>query len=215
MPSGIGTLSLPLGPSTSISLPTVIFTPLGSGMIFLPTRDIVTLLHLPKLAQNLAAHVFLAGRAAGHHAARRRQDIYAESAQHLGDFLPADIHAAPGPRDSLDPRDHRHVARRVFQIDADAALGALFGQLEVDDEALFLQDARNLHFELGGRHVHFGMARRLRVANARQHVGDGIGDCHVSTPGLLSYQLALMTPGTSPARASWRKQMRHKLNLRM
>jgi hypothetical protein len=33
--------------------------------------------------------------------------------------------------------------------------------------------------------------------------------------GSFPYQLALITPGTSPARASWRKQIRHKLNLRM
>src|ERR1700733_7635626 len=189
MPSGIGTLSLPLGPSTSSSLPMVILTPFGRGIIFLPTRDIVYLapFHcLPQLTENLSANAFLARRAARHHAARRGQNIDAEPAQHLGNFLAADIHAAPRPRDALDPRNHRHVARSVFQIDADAAFGALFSQLEVDDEALFLQDARDLHFEFGGRHIHFGMARRLRVANARQHVGDGIGYGHVSSPGLLS-----------------------------
>src|ERR1700733_147397 len=182
-------MSFPLGPSTNSSLPMVIFTPLGRGINFLPTRDIVYLTPFdrsPQLAQHFAADVFFSRRTAGHHAARRGQNIDAETAQHLGNFLAADIDAAPGPRNALDPRYHRHVAGRVFQIDADTALGAFVGQLEVDDEAFFLQDARDLHFELGGRHVHFGMARRLRVANARQHVGDGIGDGHVSSPGLLS-----------------------------
>src|SRR5258708_4771368 len=40
MPAGSGTVCLPLGPSTNSSLPTVIFTPLGSGIGFFPTRDI-------------------------------------------------------------------------------------------------------------------------------------------------------------------------------
>src|SRR5580692_8278225 len=107
MPAGIGTLSLPLGPSTRSSWPRVIFTPLGKGMIFLPTRDIVS--SLPKLAEHFSADAFLARRTAGHDAARRGQNIDAESAQHLGDFLASDIHAAAGPRNAFNARDHRHV----------------------------------------------------------------------------------------------------------
>src|ERR1700738_3105265 len=40
-PCGIGTVSLPLGPSTSNRSPIVTFTPLGSGIGFFPTLDIV------------------------------------------------------------------------------------------------------------------------------------------------------------------------------
>src|SRR5262245_41649710 len=40
MPGGTGTVCLPLGPSTSSSGPTVIFTPFGSGIGFFPTLDI-------------------------------------------------------------------------------------------------------------------------------------------------------------------------------
>src|SRR5579862_2963981 len=149
MPSGIGTCSLPLGPSTSISEPMLIFTPLGSGIGFLPTRDICSP-HLPQLAENLSTDAFLARGAAGHHAARRGQNIVAQPAQHLGDFLAADIPAASRTRYALDARDHGDVARRLLQINADAAFIALVCQLEVDDEALFLQDARDLHFEFGG-----------------------------------------------------------------
>src|SRR5271170_100653 len=113
MPSGIGTCSLPLGPSTSISEPMLILTPLGSGMGFFPTRDICSPL-LPQLAEDLSADAFLARARAGHHAARRSQNIDAEPAQHFGDFLATDIHAASGARDALDPGDHGHVAWRVL-----------------------------------------------------------------------------------------------------
>src|SRR5262249_25134066 len=49
-----------------------------------------------------------------------------------------------------------------------------------------------------------------RVSDPRQHIGDRIGH-HGRVP---LYQLALTTPGTSPLRARFRKQMRHILNLR-
>ena len=32
---------------------------------------------------------------------------------------------------------------------------------------------------------------------------------------VVAYQLLLITPGSSPSNANWRKQMRHSLNLRM
>ena len=39
MPAGIGTVSLPFGPSTCNCSPMLIFTPDGSGMGFLPILD--------------------------------------------------------------------------------------------------------------------------------------------------------------------------------
>jgi len=40
-PCGIGTTSLPFGPSTPSCSPIVTLTPAGSGMGFFPTRDIL------------------------------------------------------------------------------------------------------------------------------------------------------------------------------
>src|SRR5690242_5445700 len=114
----MGTLSLPLGPSTKSSAPRLIFTPLGNGIGFFPTLDMV-LNSLPQLAEHLSADAFFSRGAAGHHATRRGQNIDAEAAQDLRDFLAADVYAATGARHALDPRDHRHVARRVFEINAD------------------------------------------------------------------------------------------------
>src|SRR5579871_322578 len=184
MPSGTGTISLPFGPSTWSSLPMVTFTPFGSGIGFFPTRDIVS--SLPKLAQHFAADSFLAGRRTGHDAARRGENVDAEPAQHPWNLAASDVHAAPRSRYALDARNHRHIARRVLQINADAALGAVFGQFEIGNKSFFLQNPRDLHFHLGGRHVDFGMARHLRIANARQHIADGIGCIHASSPFLTS-----------------------------
>src|SRR5579872_1663513 len=120
MPSGSGTSSLPFGPSTFIVFPRAIFTPFGSGMGLFPTLDIIP--SLPKLAENLPAHMFFASRTARHHPARRGQDADSQPAQHFRDFPAAHINTAARPRNPLDARDHRHVARRVLQINADAFL---------------------------------------------------------------------------------------------
>src|SRR5579871_7018244 len=93
------------------------------------------MIKLPKLTQNLPAHMLLAGRLPGHHPARRGQDADPETAQHLGNFPASHINPASGTRYALDARDHRYVARRVFQINADALLRAVLGHLEVHDEA--------------------------------------------------------------------------------
>ena len=66
-------------------------------------------------------------------------------------------------------------------------LRAFFGHLEVDNVALFLEDARDFHLQLGRRHVHLRVARPDRVAHASQHVGDGIDvSCYCSSPQFLS-----------------------------
>src|SRR4051794_27841821 len=76
-PCGIGTLSLPFGPSTRSSSPTVIFTPEGTGKAFLPILDIAVNLRgrLPDLADQFTAHILLARDPARHKAARRRQHV--------------------------------------------------------------------------------------------------------------------------------------------
>src|SRR5581483_299213 len=148
MPSGSGTLSLPFGPVTSSCAPTWIFTPFGSGIGFFPIRDIDQNL-LPHATENLAAHVFLVGVAAGHHTARRGQNINSETSQHARDLGLADIDTAARPRDALDGGDDGRIVVAVLEINLDGLLGALFRDLEVGDVALFFEDARDLSFELG------------------------------------------------------------------
>ncbi len=80
---------------------------------------------------------------------------------------------------------------------------------DVGDEAFLLEDARDLALGARGRHDHLRVARPRRVADAREHVRDGVGDVH------RSYQLDFVTPGSSPTSARSRKQMRHRAKRRM
>src|SRR5689334_7200423 len=99
---------------------------------------------LPNLAKYLSAHTLFPRGLAGHDPARRGENINAEAPEHGRNRLTADIHAAAGTRDALQTRNHRHVPRGVLQVNADKALGALFGQLVVEDVAFFFQNERNL-----------------------------------------------------------------------
>src|SRR5450631_3903692 len=210
MPCGIGTVNLPFGPVTSSSSPTVIFTPLGSGIGFLPILDIVRL-SSPHPAENLSAQVLLVRVAARHHTPGSGQNVDSETTQDAGDVRLPDIHPAARTRNALDRRDHRRVVSAVLQIDLDGLLRAFFRHLEIGNVAFLFQNARYFRFQLGSRHVYRRMAGLDRVANASQHVGNWIA--RHSSP-TSSYQLALVTPGISPFRASLRKQRRQIPNLR-
>ena len=102
-------------------------------------------------------------------------------------------------------------------------LRTVFGQLEVDDVTLFLEDPRNFHLQLGRRDVDLLMACARSALRTRVSMSAmGSDDVmllffpSVSFPRIQScYQLDFVTPGISPARASLRKQIRHSVNLRM
>src|SRR5436190_15932022 len=114
MPGGVTCRSLPFGPCTSTAPASIVtVTPLGSVMGFLPIRDMVR--SLPNSAEHFAADARLLGGAAGHHAARRRQDAGAEPAEHGGHVLDAEVHPAPGTADALQPGDHFLALRAVAQ----------------------------------------------------------------------------------------------------
>ncbi len=57
-------------------------------------------------------------------------------------------------------------------------MALFFRRLEVRDIALFLQDAGNLRLQLGNWYVHLLVPCADRVADARQHVCDRIGQPH-------------------------------------
>ena len=59
---------------------------------------------LPQLAQHLSAHALLASGMAGHHSARRGENVDAQPAQNLGNLAAGDVHAAPG-RDTRSIRE--------------------------------------------------------------------------------------------------------------
>ena len=87
---------------------------------------------LPDVAEHFAADARLLGGAAGHHAARRRQDAGAETAEHRRHVFDAEIDAAAGTADALEPGDHLLAVRPVLQEQRGspgAAGGRLLGRL--------------------------------------------------------------------------------------
>src|SRR5690242_1264002 len=208
MPRGTGILSLPLGPCTSIAAdPICTFTPEGTAIGFFPIRDMSPCL-LPDFAKQFAAQALLAGGAAGHNAARGAQDAHTQTAENAANFLDADVTPAARPRNAVQVRDHRALVRRVFQKNAQRfARFRLVDHFIGGDKALLLEYSGDFDLQLRSRQLHSRMPGVGGIAYAREHVGNGIG--------LHGYQLALMTPGTSPRSASPRKQMRHIWNLRI
>src|SRR6266496_106882 len=216
----------------------------GSGMGWLPMRDIaVSCSRSGDDAKNFAPDTGGARLAVGHHAARRRDDRDAEPVHHPRNVVLALVDAQPRLRHALDPFDHR-PAGVVLERDLEHGLHFVSRDLEAVDVAFVLQYLRDGQLDLGRRHRDDGLLDHLRVADARQHVGDRISHAHASpryelhaagahevpfardagegigVRGLLDdisihpYQLALTMPGTSPRIANSRSLLRPRPNLR-
>src|SRR3990172_2940847 len=173
-----GKCIFPFGPSTLMSpstTETLTFSGIFTGT--LPTRDMGLLL-LPDGADELAAHLLLACLAVDHHALRRGEDGNAHAVQDARDRLAGHVAAQAGLRHALDVADCRFTIRAVLQHDGDGPLNAILVPRVVLDVALALQDLGDAHLEAGGRDDHLLVPSRRRVADARQHVANGIGHGH-------------------------------------
>src|SRR4051812_38021691 len=144
-------LSSPLGPLT-LTTPgsTVTATPLGRSIGLRPIR----LMALPHEAEHLAADAALGGLAAGDHAGRGGQDGRAEAAEHLGQAVVLRVHAAARLGDALDPGDDPLAVLRVLQRHGEVREVAVLGDLVALDVALLLEQAGDLHLELGAGELH-------------------------------------------------------------
>src|SRR4051812_25112263 len=177
----------PRGPATrTTSGSTVMVTPEGTGMGFLPIRDMVG---LPDDGQDLAADALLAGFVAGPDALGRGDDRGAHAAKHLRDVLGVDVAAAAGARDALEPADDGHARVGVLELDDEGVVRHALGgvaHLVGADVALLLQDPRHLDLQARRRDLD-GLVRGLdAVADAGQEVGDGIGHRHAITSSTSS-----------------------------
>src|SRR6266540_1038731 len=103
------------------------------------------------------------------------------------------------------------AVRPVLEVDAQdlAHRGVL--HLVAGHVALLLEDLGDLDLDLGVGHHDVVVVGGVAVAQPGEHVGDRISHRHVDSP---PYQLDLVMPGSSPAWASSRTQMRHRPNLR-
>src|SRR5262249_48687037 len=213
----------PFGPFTSTSCPWMpTCTPLGIVIGFRPILDIVPSLApaaprrmaLADVAEDLPAHLGLAGLAVREHAPRRGQDRHAHATQHARNPVRAHVEAPPGLRDSPEPADHPLLPRAVLQVDAEDPLVLVLDEAEVLDEPLLLQDLRQAPLELRRGDIYLLVLREAAVADARQHVRHRIRHHRHASLSSGGYQEALATPGISPFRARFRKQIRHSWNLR-
>src|SRR5882762_9777979 len=158
-------------------------TPLGRVTGRFPMRDICSAPR-PRLrhdAQHFAADAGLARLAVGHHTPGRGHDRHAQAVHHLRNVLGRFVDAQPRTADPLDALDHR-AAGVIFQADLEGLLGTLPAQREVLDIAFILEDLGDRHLDFARRHDDRGFLRELCVADARQHVGNGITHAHPKSP---------------------------------
>src|SRR5258708_2128422 len=126
MPGTTAVFRVPLGPFTVTTFPScLISTPFGTGISFLPIRDMGNLLtrrSLPDLAEDFAADAALDGFLSGQHALRGRNDGKPEAAEHARDLLLVTVDAAARARNALDTVDDRLAPGRVFEGDPERPL---------------------------------------------------------------------------------------------
>src|SRR5690606_6693882 len=100
--------------------------------------------------------------------------------------------------DTTDAGDHPASLLGVLHVDVQelARTRRVVGHGEPDDVALLLEQAGEGLLQLGGRHPDVVVHRDVRVADAGQHVGDGVGHGHVVLPPLTSWPWS--RPGSLP-----------------
>src|SRR6516164_4203406 len=136
--SGTTYCRAPFGPFILTVWPsTLAVTPDGTGTAFLPIRDMTV--PLEHRAQDLAAHIGVAGRMVRHHALGGRDDGHAEAVVDAREIPHRRIDAAPRLGDALDDADDR---RAVEVLELDLELGATVAVLHrgvVTDVAFALE----------------------------------------------------------------------------
>src|SRR6476619_4227048 len=163
--------SEPLGPLIVIRPGDVdTSTPAGTWMGRRPIR----LMTSPHEREHLAADALLRGIRGGAHAGRGGDDRAAEAAQHARQAVLRRVDAAARLRDALQARDHALAVRAVLQLDDEQVDGLALLHVVRGDVALVVEDAGDLELLLRDGHARDLRERRVGVADAGQHVGDGI-----------------------------------------
>jgi hypothetical protein len=88
----------------------------------------------------------------------------------------------------------RRLALEIFQLDADAGRGAHLLFAVTTDIAFALQHIEHAGTQLRARGQDGVLLRALSVADAGEHITQGIGQSHRRYP----YQLDFVTPGIRP-----------------
>src|ERR671925_293947 len=196
-------LSVPRGPFTVTEESSIVTsTPLGISMGCLPIR-LISLPLLPNVREDLAADALAGGVTVRHHTLRRRHDGDAETTEHARETGP------PRAAHTLQPGDRALAFRAVLQRHPECPVEPVTLRLVSADEALGRKDLHDRLVHLGRRHDQVVLVGEVRVADPRQQVPDGVRDV-----GGKPHHDALVTPGSSPACASSRRQIRQSMKPR-
>ena len=123
--------------------------------------------------------MLLASLLVGHDALGGGDDGNAETLEHAGELVSARINAEAGLAHAAQALDGLLFAGEILEGDADDALGTVVDHLEVLDVALVEKDLGDGLLHLGRRNVDGLMLGASGVADAGQHIGNGVGDLHV------------------------------------
>src|SRR5262245_16284608 len=176
-------VSVPFGPSTrTVPSATWSFTLSGMGIGRRPMRDMSLLSSpglspwlSPYLADDLAAHTLPPRFAVREDALRRGQDADAETAAHRGNVVLPHVDAQARTAHPADAGYHWPPALVVAEADAEDGERLFLDQGGVREVALLDQHACDRLLVPRPRHVDARLAGAGGVADAREHVGDGIG----------------------------------------
>src|SRR5262245_26999405 len=128
-------------------------------------------------AEHFAAVALRLGLNVGHDALRRRHDGHAEAALHDRKLIDALEDWQPRTADALDALDDGLVLV-ILQLERHHVLAFDFDGGHGLQTAFLLEHLRNGKLLLRRRQRDGRLAGRLRIANARQHVGDRVGHTH-------------------------------------
>src|SRR5919106_1139092 len=169
--------SLPLGPFTvSVPLSTAAVTPPGTAIGFLPIRDI-----LEHLRQHFAADVLLARFRIGKHTTRRRDDHGSKAVADHRQLLARRIDATAGLGHAGQMLDRR-LALEILKLDSKALLRANALFRIATDVAFALEHIEYADTQVRRRSHNGILACLLAVANAGEHITQGIGHRHMRWP---------------------------------
>src|SRR5262245_52018513 len=176
--------SSPLGPET-VTRPgsTETSTPAGTLMGCLPIRHE----SLPDETDHFAADALALGGAARDHAAGRGQDCSSHAAEDARQPVLARVDAATGLGDALEAGEHALTAAAVLELDDEHLVRELVRLAHgvAADVPLLLENPRDLLLQLRRGHLHAVLQRLVGVADAGEHVGDGIGE-HLDSSYVLT-----------------------------
>src|SRR5690606_10265090 len=157
---------------------------------------------LEDAAEYLATNVGSLGFVVGHNTLGGGQDRHTEAIRHLRNILYRRVHAAAGTGNALDGADHAFV---LGVLEFNLVLGGTVLELGLRiaaDETLGLENVQHATAKGRCRRRNGRFATLLSVADAGQHIADGIGKAHclLSLPARLDQtrdltQVAQLTQG--------------------